>query len=388
MRLAIALLLFSCSLPAQVHMWTGSTSFTDATGTAWSPNICTGTAAFSNPGTFPNPIYNQAAYTAVAGVPITCNFSVASGTYTLLVHLIEPIKNFNAPQKRVFTITANGNPVLTNIDIFQRAGGVEIPYDVSGMVQSIGTVTIAFNQRISSAIFSGIELIPVEALPRGLSIVANPVNLTIGPTCTVAAPCLYRIGSTVFNVSAPITIPAAPGNDELYLYVDTMTGNIIAGTSTTALSCVGCSNLLGISAFPVNSIPIASGQLTNGAWSTVQSALANLASSPVFIQGTGITLASNGFEIIVGQVGPFLNAPNLWTAANDFSTASFLRLPVGVGIPLLCGTATTPCTNAPPCAQSSDVGKAYVRNDAQAIGSSLYLCTQPGVGTFGWELIP
>src|SRR5262249_16059013 len=37
-------------------------------------------------------------------------------------------------------------------------------------------------------------------------------------------------------------------------------------------------------------------------------------------------------------------------------------------------------------AGSGDTAKVYVRGDAQATNASLYVCSQTGVGTFGWEL--
>ena len=39
------------------------------------------------------------------------------------------------------------------------------------------------------------------------------------------------------------------------------------------------------------------------------------------------------------------------------------------------------------CASLLDVGKVHARKDAQAANSTAYICSQNGVGTFGWELI-
>ena len=171
-----SLIIFAVVFPAgaQIHMWAGNTQITDAQGTVWMPNTCTGTALYTNPGTYPSPIYNQAAYTAAAGTPITCTFQLTPGLYTLLFHLIEPI--FNTAQRRVFSVYANGSPVLTGVDIYQRAGGAEYPYDVQGAIPTgpTGTnaspgITITFTQVKSSAIFSGIEIIPVSLLGQGLT---------------------------------------------------------------------------------------------------------------------------------------------------------------------------------------------------------------------------
>lgn len=157
-------LLWMLSAQAQsIHMSAGTIPLTDPQGVSWTPNTCTGSVQFNNPGTFTSPIYNTTAYTQTAGSPIVCGFSNLSGVYTILIHLIEAVKSFNAPQKRVFTISVNGNPALSNIDIFQRSGGIEIPYDVVTYATAtpVGGITISFSQVKSSAMFAGIELIPI-----------------------------------------------------------------------------------------------------------------------------------------------------------------------------------------------------------------------------------
>ena len=71
---------------------------------------------------------------------------------------------------------------------------------------------------------------------------------------------------------------------------------------------------------------------------------------------------------------PLKISANIWTGANDFSKASFLRVASGPGVP------------AAGCGSASDVGKVYMRNDAKASGASLYVCSQTGNGAYAWEL--
>jgi hypothetical protein len=77
---------------------------------------------------------------------------------------------------------------------------------------------------------------------------------------------------------------------------------------------------------------------------------------------------------IVTAIVPLKPAANAWTGANDFSGAAFLRLLTGAGAP------TTGCSAA------ANTGSVYMRNDAQATGASLYVCSQTGNGTYSWEL--
>lgn len=174
--------------PVAIHMTAGATGFADASGVAWTPNTCTGWVAFNNPGTFPNPIYNTPAYTQTAGVPIVCPFTGVVGVYEVLIHLIEAVKSFNTPQKRIFNVLVNGQPALTNIDVYQRAGGVEIPYDVVTYTTATptGGIQVSFTQVKSSAMFAGIELLPV-AQP-GLTVLdANSQPIGVASSYGVAA---------------------------------------------------------------------------------------------------------------------------------------------------------------------------------------------------------
>jgi hypothetical protein len=148
-----------------VHMGPTSSTFTEGT-TTWTPNTCSNWQTFNNPGTFSSAIYNSPAYTRVSGTPIVCTFKLFQGQYRVIIHLIEAVKSFNAPQKRAFSIFMNRDPVLTNVDVFQRAGGVETPYDVSTIAapDEAGNITISFNQVKSSAMFAGIELIQIPGV--------------------------------------------------------------------------------------------------------------------------------------------------------------------------------------------------------------------------------
>jgi hypothetical protein len=77
---------------------------------------------------------------------------------------------------------------------------------------------------------------------------------------------------------------------------------------------------------------------------------------------------------VATAVVPLKTSANTWSGANDFSAAAFLRLPSGAGIPQTG------------CSVAVNAGSAYVRNDAQAPGQSLYVCAQTAPGVYAWEL--
>lgn len=167
MKFLLIGLLWCSAACSQIHMWAGAAPMTDPAGVTWSPNICSNTKPYSNTGSYPSPIYNTVAVGNVLSQPVSCIFQVPPGLYRVLVHTIEAVRTFNAPQKRVFSIIANGAPIITGLDVYQRAGGVEFPYDVVATVDSVqalptdqlAALTISFTQIKSSATFAGIELI-------------------------------------------------------------------------------------------------------------------------------------------------------------------------------------------------------------------------------------
>jgi len=79
---------------------------------------------------------------------------------------------------------------------------------------------------------------------------------------------------------------------------------------------------------------------------------------------------------IVTAIVPLKPAANVWTGANDFSGATFLRVASGPGVP------TTGCSTA------SNVASIYIRSDAQAPHQSLYTCDETGSAIYTWELHP
>lgn len=129
----------------------------------------------------------------------------------------------------------------------------------------------------------------------------SPTVLTIGATCSIATPCLYRIGSSVFVVSAPATATISSGTGAAFVYVDAGTGNLIVGLTSASVACLGCLVVDGVSAFPVDSIPLASwNATTDGQWdATGSNALAVLSAAPQYVPGSGVTLTQAASSLII-----------------------------------------------------------------------------------------
>lgn len=85
----------------------------------------------------------------------------ANSSYTVNLHFAEIY--WNAAGKRLFNVTINGSPVLTNFDVFAAAGGenIAIVKSFPATASATGQITIQFtNGSADQAKVSGIELIP------------------------------------------------------------------------------------------------------------------------------------------------------------------------------------------------------------------------------------
>lgn len=165
----------------------GGGAFTDSAGRAWVPDIdFTGT----NGGVFATP-------TAVAGDSVDAplyqterwgmdGYDIPVGTagvYTVKLHLAEI--NPDSGQ-RVFSVTCEGQPFLTDYDITAKAGGAFKAVIETFVVQVTDlSVSLAFSASVGSAKVSAIEVIPGGTLPVTVPpIITPPATLPGGDTPT------------------------------------------------------------------------------------------------------------------------------------------------------------------------------------------------------------
>lgn len=141
----------STGTSTSVRVNSGGTSYTDASGNAWSAdqNFISGstwaaTNAIANTG---NPVLYQ---TCRYGHNFSYNFPVANGTYTVVLKFAE-VAHTGAGQRQ-FNASINGSPVLTNFDIFAAAGGEFIALDKTFPVTvTDGQISIQFTAGAADA---------------------------------------------------------------------------------------------------------------------------------------------------------------------------------------------------------------------------------------------
>ena len=163
----------ACGLPA------GSASVTDSAGNVWTSDaaLASGGPSYSyriNPGPS-NPIYQNLRY---GTLPFTLKIPVPAGVYNLTLKFIDPI--VTVPGGRLFTVTANGSPVLYNFDLVATAGAGMTPYDVTVPISVSGSsLVLTFTTLIRDALISAIDIEPTIAIPPqalGAGLIPTAIN--------------------------------------------------------------------------------------------------------------------------------------------------------------------------------------------------------------------
>jgi len=127
--------------------------------------------------------------------------------------------------------------------------------------------------------------------------------LTIGSQCSISTPCVFRIGSVVYSVTAPATATLTNGSGVAYIYIDN-NGNILVGVSSSNATCTGCQVVAAVTQFPPGVIPISSWNATNGAWNpTGSNQVALLSIQPALNAGSNITIAQTGQGFTISSTG-------------------------------------------------------------------------------------
>lgn len=170
----------------------GGTVYTDTQGRTWSADTgfsggTTYTYAVSSPiqGTADAYLYQSERWSPSS---FQYQFSVPNGDYTVNLKFAEIYQVW--AKQRIFSVSINGSPVLTNFDVLQTAGASltaldqHIPVTVTN-----GVVLIQFSQLISSPKVSAIEIVPqdifVDVTPKvALDIPSGVVQFTAKVTGT------------------------------------------------------------------------------------------------------------------------------------------------------------------------------------------------------------
>jgi hypothetical protein len=149
------------AVPSPLLVNAGGPSIVDSAGRAFAADvgfsggsISSATGVISN--TPDGPLYN----TFRTGAHFNFSQPVANGHYALFLDFIDPVST--QAGQRVFDVTADGQPVLTNFDIVKEAGADQALARESDVTISNQSLDLSFDSIVGDAIVSGIVLLPTD----------------------------------------------------------------------------------------------------------------------------------------------------------------------------------------------------------------------------------
>ncbi len=150
----------------------------------------------------------------------------------------------------------------------------------------------------------------------------SDTQLALASNCSVATPCNVRIGTVTHLITSSATVTLQNGTGTAFIYISAA-GALTVGHNL-ALTCnAGCTAAAAVTAFPGDSIPLASWTAVNGIWDTLGGVDWRA------FQSTRTLAAGPGVLII--------EAPGTTTVAADPATVGLRVTPPAA--------ATSPCTS-------------------------------------------
>ena len=116
-------------------------------------------------------------------------------------------------------------------------------------------------------------------------------TLAIGSACAAATPCNVRFGIQVYSFISGGVATLSGGTGTAFIYISS-TGVLTVGHNLTLTCSTGCSAVSGVTAFPLDSIPLFLWTATAGTWNALGGADQRaFLSSQVLESGPGIQLS-------------------------------------------------------------------------------------------------
>jgi N-acetylneuraminic acid mutarotase len=201
-----------------VRIDAGGPAYTDTAGNKWIADTdysggSTTNSAYAVANTSDDPLF----YSRRWG-NFSYNIPVASGSYTLSLYFAEP--RDTGPNQRIFDVSAEGEALLTNFDIYAAAGYQTALIKTFNLTVTDGTLNLNFLSIKDSACIDAIAIVPASSSSSPLG---SPWTDTDIGSVGVA-------GSATINTSGAITVNGSGANiagdtDAFNFAYQTLTGN-------------------------------------------------------------------------------------------------------------------------------------------------------------------
>ena len=304
------------SAPWSIRIHAGGGAFTDSQGHAWvadqdyvGGHAATNTHTVTNttdPQIYATERYQMSAY----NIPVP-----APGIYNVTMHFAETWAT--SAGTRVFSVTAEGQTVVSNLDLVKTIG-VDTAYDVTVPVRTTdSTVNLGFSATADNAKIDGIEVVAANGT-------SSPAPAPT-PTATATAPAPSTSptsGPTSSPTSSPTTSPSStPSATNPWPLV---------GTKTLYVSPTGSDSNPGTASAPFRQVSKAASVATAGTivhvapgtYGHVESDNSGTASAPItFVSDSkwGATISSPGTVNAWSNIGDYVRIENFEITNSQYS---------------------------------------------------------------------
>lgn len=118
------------------------------------------------------------------------NIPVSNGSYTVRMHFAETsLDTVTGVGGRIFNVSLEGVPVLTNFDVYAATGGHNIAHvRTFDTTVSDGALNIGFTQQTNCPMINGVEIVPSTPVPSTptATLAANPTTVSNGESTTLS----------------------------------------------------------------------------------------------------------------------------------------------------------------------------------------------------------
>lgn len=126
----------------------------------------------------------------------------------------------------------------------------------------------------------------------------SPTVLTIGSGCSATSPCNLRFGGRVYSLTSSATATLNSGAGTAYVYYSSA-GALTVGHTMNVTCSASCVTATGITAFPVDAIPLYSWNAAAGVWVTTGTDWRSWISRTTLLAGTGIVTTEAGGQTTI-----------------------------------------------------------------------------------------
>jgi N-acetylneuraminic acid mutarotase len=209
----------------------GGGAYTDTLGNAWSADTnFTGGGTFASAAAIAgtaDPVLYQSERTGQSGAGFSYSVPATDGAYTITLKFAELY--WSAAGQRVFSVTMNGSPLLTNFDILTKTAP-NTALDKSFVVNVTGgSINLVFSSTKDNANLNALEI------AAGGTPLAAPTVASVTPgSGTPSGGTSINVGGTGFAVGAALTVGGAPATGVTVISPTSITATTPAGAAGPA----------------------------------------------------------------------------------------------------------------------------------------------------------